>query len=154
MPVPDCESSAFQASFPRVMRATPSPVAAKRMDWLLMGSLLEWSFPITEGGEPRVRSILPARCTQPPSCAGLPTGKEASADAAQVTLLTINPLPDLLGLLLAVRQVRLDLTWVTQVVGDDGVHEQKAEQVRQRIDSQQGDLSGIRARLLARRQPC
>ena len=31
--------------------------------------------------------------------------------------------------------------------------EQKAEEVRQRIESQQGDLSEIRARLLARRQP-
>lgn len=31
--------------------------------------------------------------------------------------------------------------------------EQKAEEVRQRIESQQGDLSGIRARLLAQRQP-
>ena len=30
--------------------------------------------------------------------------------------------------------------------------EQKAEEVRQRIESQQGDLSEIRARLLARRQ--
>ena len=30
--------------------------------------------------------------------------------------------------------------------------EQKAEEVRQRIESQQGDLSAIRARLLARRQ--
>ena len=30
--------------------------------------------------------------------------------------------------------------------------EQKAEEVRQRLDSQQGDLSEIRARLLARRQ--
>ena len=31
--------------------------------------------------------------------------------------------------------------------------EQKAEEVRQRIESQQGDLSDIRARLLAQRQP-
>jgi uncharacterized protein (DUF433 family) len=30
--------------------------------------------------------------------------------------------------------------------------EQQAEEVRQRIESQQGDLSAIRARLLARRQ--
>jgi len=31
--------------------------------------------------------------------------------------------------------------------------EQKAEEVRQRLEGQQGDLSAIRARLLARRQP-
>jgi uncharacterized protein (DUF433 family) len=31
--------------------------------------------------------------------------------------------------------------------------EQKAEEVQRRIESQQGDLSEIRARLLARRQP-
>lgn len=31
--------------------------------------------------------------------------------------------------------------------------EQKAEEVRQRIESQQGDLSEIRARLLAQRRP-
>ena len=31
--------------------------------------------------------------------------------------------------------------------------EQQAEQVRQRIETQQGDLSEIRARLLAKRQP-
>jgi uncharacterized protein (DUF433 family) len=31
--------------------------------------------------------------------------------------------------------------------------EQKAEEVRRRIESQQGDLSDIRARLLAQRQP-
>jgi uncharacterized protein (DUF433 family) len=31
--------------------------------------------------------------------------------------------------------------------------ERKAEEVRQRIESQQGDLGEIRARLLARRQP-
>jgi uncharacterized protein (DUF433 family) len=31
--------------------------------------------------------------------------------------------------------------------------EQKAEEVRRRIESQQGDLSEIRARLLAKRQP-
>jgi uncharacterized protein (DUF433 family) len=31
--------------------------------------------------------------------------------------------------------------------------EQKAEEVRQRLESQQGDLGDIRARLIARRQP-
>jgi len=39
-----------------------------------------------------------------------------------------------------------------EVQGVLAQREQKAEQVRQRIDSQQGDLSEIRARLLTRRR--
>ena len=41
----------------------------------------------------------------------------------------------------------------TEVEGYLARREQLADEVRQRIDSQQGDLSDIRARLLAQRQP-
>lgn len=41
----------------------------------------------------------------------------------------------------------------SEVEGYLAQREQKAEEVRRRIESQQGDLSEIRARLLARRQP-
>jgi uncharacterized protein (DUF433 family) len=40
----------------------------------------------------------------------------------------------------------------SEVEGYLALREQKAEEVRQRIENQQGDLSAIRARLLARRQ--
>ena len=41
----------------------------------------------------------------------------------------------------------------SEIEGYLAQREQKAEEVRQRIESQQGDLSEIRARLLAQRQP-
>ncbi len=41
----------------------------------------------------------------------------------------------------------------SEVEGYLARREQKAEEVRQRIQNQQGDLSEIRARLLAQRQP-
>jgi hypothetical protein len=56
------------------------------------------------------------------SSGGLPAGKQASADATQVTLLCLDPLPDIFGLLFALRQVRFDLSRMAEIVGDDSVH--------------------------------
>ena len=66
--------------------------------------------------------VLIGQQSQHASSSRLPPGEQASADVAQVALLTFNPFPNFLRLLLAPVQILLDFAPVTQVVGDDGVH--------------------------------
>jgi len=52
---------------------------------------------------------------------------QSSADSAQVALLTFDPLPNFLGLVLASGQVVFDLAPMTQVARDDRVHVGKGQ---------------------------
>jgi hypothetical protein len=52
----------------------------------------------------------------------LSTGKDASADFAQIALLKLDPLPDLFGRPLTPGQIVINLASMTKVVGDNRVH--------------------------------
>jgi hypothetical protein len=74
-----------------------------------------------------IRSRRPAKALCKFSPSGLDVSPQPSADFAQIPLLTYQFLPNLLGFLFALGQVRFDLAPMTEVVRDHRVYVRQGE---------------------------